>query len=147
VGDETDVSRGEVIPGEDHLMDASNRMLLAILLFVVALGLIGLLFAYPAFTKFIPRRVALAMRLACLISAAGAVANGVYALRGGLSTIGLMATMLPLLIMVFVLRPWNERYYRAERARENAQLRRLGPHLIGLDGDQSAKGSGGGASA
>jgi hypothetical protein len=122
-------------------MDASNRILLAMMLFAIALMFVGLIFAYPAYYKFLPRRLALGTRIVYLIVAACLTAHGIFTLRGTSSGIGLGLTSLGVviaLVTIFVHRPWTVRYYRQERDREDEQLRLLGPHLLGLD-DRSRK--------
>jgi disulfide bond formation protein DsbB len=121
-------------------MDASNRILFAMILFAIALAFVALIFAYPAYHKFLPRRLALGTRIVYLIVAAGLTANGVFAVRGGPAGIGLgLAGIVGFLMLLTVIvhRPWNVRYYHEERDRETEQLR-LGPHLLGLD-DRSRK--------
>jgi hypothetical protein len=118
-------------------MDASNRILSAMILFAIALVFVGLLFAYPAYYKFLPRRLALGTRIAYLFVAAGFTANGIFTLRGASSSIVLgLASLIGVVASVttIVHGPWTERFYRRERDRELEQLRLLGGrHLLGLD--------------
>jgi disulfide bond formation protein DsbB len=104
-------------------MDASNRILFAMILFAIALMFVGLLFAYPTYYKFLPRRLALGTRIAYLFIAAGLTANGIFTLREAPS--GIVVGLASLLgavtsITLIVHGPWTARYYREERDREAA---------------------------
>jgi hypothetical protein len=113
-------------------MDASNRILLAGILFALALMSVSLLFLFPSYYKFIPRWLALGTRIVFLIAAAALTANGIFTIRGAGSGISVGLVSLLGMVIVLVHRPWNERYYRAERDRENASLRLRESHRPGL---------------
>jgi hypothetical protein len=118
-------------------MDASNRILFATIHFTIALAFVASIFAYPAYYKFIPRRLALGTRIVFFIAAAGSTAYGVFVVRGAppgiaSSSFGLVSSLIAFTILIH--RPWTERYYREERDREIEQLRVLGPQLLDLDG-------------
>lgn len=104
-------------------MDASNRILLAGILFALALMSVSLLFLFPAYYKFIPRWLAFGTRIVFLILAAVLTANGIFTIRGGVPGVSLGLLSLLGMVIALVHRPWSERYYREERDRENAKLR------------------------
>ncbi|MDB5041211.1 MAG: hypothetical protein JWN27_1937 [Candidatus Eremiobacteraeota bacterium] len=113
-------------------MDASNRILLAGILFALALMSLSLLFLYPAYYKFIPRWLAVGTRIAFLIAAAALTVNGIFTIREGVSGVSLGMGSLLGMVIALVHRPWSERYYREERDRENASLRLRESHRRGL---------------
>jgi len=101
-------------------MDASNRILLAGILFALALMSVSLLFLFPAYYKFIPRWLALGTRIAFLIAAAVLTADGILTIRGGVPGVSLGLLSLLGMVITLVHRPWNIRYYREEHDRQNA---------------------------